>query len=130
MVPACLAVAGVTLFTIAVLTSGVAFTIALGWLGLGLYALAELIAGALWFAYERPSSRDLGEIQPLFRAIAGQYLRGELVQAEQTARRLTRLASAESGAWRLLAMILRARGMMQHAARAEKTAQRLDQAER
>jgi hypothetical protein len=125
---ASIGVAGLTLLAIALLTSGLAFTIAIGWLGLGLYASAILLASMLWYAHERPSSRDLGEIQPLFRAIAKQYLRGDVAQAERDAQRLTRLAGAESGAWRLLAMMQRARGMTKNAARSEKIAQRLDHA--
>jgi hypothetical protein len=125
--PACLGIAGLTLLAIALLTAGLAFTIPLGWVGLGFYVVAALLGGALWFDAERPSSRDLATIQPLFRALAEHYLRNELPQAEQLARRLTGLASGEAGAWRLRGMIYRAQGLKRQAERAEKHAQRLDQ---
>jgi len=126
-IPACLGMAGLTLFCIAWLTTGTASTIVLGWIGLTAYLAAALFAGAMWLKEEQSSCRDLVVIQPIFQAFAGHYLRNDLPAAEQAARRLVRLAASEPGAWRLYGLILRARGAGKKALRAERRAERLAQ---
>jgi hypothetical protein len=126
-IPACLGVAGWTLLGITLVSAGNASTIFLGWVGLGIYALAATLAGLMWLSEEQPSSSDLTVIQPLFQEFAGHYLRHDLPAAEHVARRLVRLAASEPGAWRLFGLILRARGSVQRAQRAEQRAERLAQ---
>jgi hypothetical protein len=125
-VPAVVGAAGLSLVALAWWTSGSTTTLAAGWIGLAAWSAAAVAAAAGWMVQERPSSRDLAAIQPLFREIAGLYLRHELPAAERTARRLVALATGEPGAWRLLAMIARAQGDRRLAERSERAAARLD----
>jgi hypothetical protein len=127
-IPACFGMAGLTLLGIAWISSGTASTIPLGWLGLSIYLAAAFTAGLTWLSEEQPSSRDMLVIQPLFQDIAGYYLRNDLPAAELAARRLVKMATSEPGAWRLLGLILRARGATKRALKAEKRAERLAQA--
>lgn len=126
LVPAAMGAAGLSLLAVALGTSGSAATVPLGWCGMALWLAAVLVAAAAWALLERPSSRDLTAIQPLFRDIARLYLTDQLPAAEQAARSLVALAGAEPGAWRLLALILRAQGRGPQAARLERRAARLD----
>jgi hypothetical protein len=115
---------------VALATPGTAATVPVGWSGLALWLTALLVATIAWAVLERPSSRDLTAIQPLFREVAKAYLTGDLPAAEHAARRLVALAGAEAGAWRLLALITRARGRTALAARLDRRAARLDLARR
>ena len=126
-IPACIGMAGLTLFSIAYVTTGTVSTISLGWIGLIAYLTAALLAGAIWLREEQSSSRDLTVIQPIFQTFAGHYLRNDLPAAEQTARKLVRLAASEPGAWRLYGLILRARGAGKKALQAERRAEQLAQ---
>lgn len=125
-VPAVLGAAGLSLIAVALATPGTPGTIPLGWYGLGLWSAALLVATVAWAVLERPSSRDLAAIQPLFREAAKAYLTGDLAAAELVAKRLTRLAGAEPGAWRLLALVTRAQGRGAQAADLDRRAARLD----
>jgi uncharacterized protein YfaA (DUF2138 family) len=91
-----------------------------------LWLTAVVVASIAWALLERPSSRDLSAIQPLFREVAQAYLTNDLATAERSARRLVALAGAEPGAWRLLALVSRAQGQDARAAKFERTAARLD----
>ena len=124
--PAAAGAAGLSLVVVALLTPGTPGTVLVGWCGLGLWLAAVLVATIAWVVLERPSSRDLGAIQPLFREVAQAYLTGDLVAAERAARRLVALAGAEPGAWRLLALVLRAQGRGAQAAKLDRRAARLD----
>lgn len=131
--PAMLAVAGaigLSLVAAAFAAPGSATVALAGWCGLVLWGAAVLVAAGTWAVLERPSSRDLAAIQPLFREVAKAYLTGDLPAAEQAARRLVRLAGAEAGAWRLLALVLRARGRGPEATRLDRRAARLELAGR
>lgn len=125
-VPVVAGAAGLSLIAVALASPGTANTVPVGWSGLGLWLAALLVATIAWMVVERPSSRDLGAIQPLFREIAKAYLTNDLTNAERTARRLVALAGAEPGAWRLLALITRAQGRTAQAAKLERRAARLD----
>jgi hypothetical protein len=126
LVPAMLGAIGLSLVAVALATPGSGATIAVGWSGLGLWLAAVVVATVAWAVLERPSSRDLSAIQPLFREVAQAYLTNDLVAAERSARRLVALAGAEPGAWRLLALVSRAQGQDARAAKLERTAARLD----
>lgn len=125
-VPAGLGAAGLSLVAVALLTPGTAGTVLVGWCGLGLWLATLLVATVAWMVLERPSSRDLRAIQPLFREVAQAYLTGDLPTAERAARRLVALAGAEPGAWRLLALVTRAQGRGAQAAELDRRAARLD----
>jgi Flp pilus assembly protein TadD len=114
------------LIAVAFATPGSVTTIPVGWCGLLLWLAALLVATIAWAVVERPSSRDLTAIQPLFREVAKAYLTGDLAAAEQGARRLVALASAEAGAWRLLALVTRAQGRTAQATKLDRRAARLD----
>ena len=124
--PVLMGAAGLSLIAVAVGTSGSAATIPFGWGGLVLWLVALLGATIAWALLERPSSRDLTAIQPLFREIAGLYLTDQLPAAEQAAHKLVALAGAEPGAWRLLALVTRAQGKAERAAKFERRAARLE----
>lgn len=126
--PALLGAIGLSLVAVAFAAHGSATTAAVGWIGLALWGVAVLIATTAWVVLERPSSRDLSAIQPLFREVAKAYLTGDLRTAEQSARKLVRLAGAEAGAWRLLALVLRAQGRGPEAAGLDRRAARLERA--
>lgn len=125
-VPAVLGAAGLSLIAVALTSPGTAAIIPVGWCGLGLWLAAVLVATIAWMLVERPSSRDLVAIQPLFREVAQAYLTGDLRVAEQAARRLVALAGSEAGAWRLLALVTRAQGRTAQAAKLDRRAARLD----
>jgi hypothetical protein len=125
-VPLAVGVGGVSLLVVALVAPGTHAAVMTGWAGLLAYLAAVLVAGIAWMLLEQPSSRDLAAIQPLFREVAAAYLGGRLPQAEQAARRLARLAAGEPGAWRLLAMVLRAEGRTAAAERLDRRAARLD----
>lgn len=125
-VPAVTGAAGLSLIAVALATPGTATTIPVGWGGFGLWLAAVLVATIAWAVVERPSSRDLTAIQPLFREVAKAYLANDLKAAEQAARRLVALAGAEAGAWRLLALVTRAQGRTAQAVRLDRRAARLD----
>jgi len=125
-VSAVVGAAGLSLIAVAFVTPGIASTIPLGWCGLALWLAALVVATVAWAVVERPSSRDLSAIQPLFREVAKAYLTGDLSAAERAARRLVALAGAEAGAWRLLALILRAQGRDAQAATLDRRAARLE----
>ncbi len=118
--------AGLSLIAVALVTPGTAATVSVGWAGLGLWIAALLVATVAWAVIERPSSRDLSAIQPLFREVAKAYLTGDLATAEKVARRLVALAGAEAGAWRLLALVTRAQGRTAEAAKLDRKAARRD----
>lgn len=126
MGPLVVGVGGLSLVAVALATPGSHDTAMAGWLGLAAWAVAAAVATGAWAVLEQPSSRDLSAIQPLFREVAAAYLGGRLPQAEQAARRLARLAAGEPGAWRLLAMVLRAQGRTAAAGRLDRRAARLD----
>lgn len=126
LVPALLGSIGLSLVAVALVTPGSAATVPVGWSGLALWLMAALVANIAWGMFERPSSRDLSAIQPLFREVAQAYLTNDLTSAERSARRLVTLAGAEPGAWRLLALVSRAQGQVARAAKCERTAARLD----
>jgi hypothetical protein len=131
--PALLAVLGaigLSLVAVALASPGSAPIATIGLFGFALWSATMLAAAIAWAVVERPSSRDLSAIQPLFREIAKAYLTGELPQAEQAARKLVHLAGAEAGAWRLLALVLRAQGRAAEAARVDRKAARLEQSHR
>ncbi len=117
---------GLSLVAVALATPGSAATIPLGWAGLMLWLTSVVVASVAWYLHERPSSRDLSAIQPLFHEVAQAYLTNDLTAAERSARRLVALAGAEPGAWRLLALVSRAQGLTARAAKLERTAARLD----
>ena len=125
-IPAVSGAAGLSLLATALVTSGSSTTIALGWCGLTLWLGSVITATWAWALMERRSSRDLSAIQPLFREIAGFYLTNQLPAAEKTARQLVILAAAEPGAWRLLALVMRAQGQRVQAATYDRRAARLD----
>ncbi|MBA3698355.1 MAG: hypothetical protein H0W78_05850 [Planctomycetes bacterium] len=125
-VPAVLGAAGLSLIAVALTSPGTAAIIPVGWCGLGLWIAAVLVATIAWMLVERPSSRDLSAIQPLFREVAKAYLSGDLAAAEQAARRLVALAGTEAGAWRLLALVTRAQGRTDQAAKLDRRAARLE----
>jgi hypothetical protein len=125
-VPAVIGAAGLSLIAVAFATPGSATTIPVGWCGLVLWLLALGVATIAWAVVERPSSRDLTAIQPLFREVAKAYLTGDLPAAEQAAKRLVHLAGAEAGAWRLLALVTRAQGRTAQAIKLDRRAARLD----
>lgn len=125
-IPAVSGAVGLSLLAIAFITSGSSTTIPLGWCGLALWLGSVITATWAWALMERPSSRDLSAIQPLFREIAGFYLTNQLPAAEKTARQLVILAAAEPGAWRLLALVMRAQGQRVQAATYDRRAARLD----
>jgi hypothetical protein len=127
-VPAVFAAAGLSLIAVALATPGTATTIPVGWSGLALWLAALLAATIAWAVVERPSSRDLTAIQPLFREVAKAYLTGDLTTAERVARQLVDLASAEAGAWRLLALVTRAQGRTTQAAKLDRRAAKLERA--
>lgn len=118
--------AGLSLIAVALLTPGSAATLPLGWAGVGLWSTATVVATIAWAVLERPSSRDLGAIQPLFREVAHAYLTGDLSRAEKGARQLVALAGAEAGAWRLLALVTRAQGHAIQAGKLDRRAARLE----
>lgn len=126
VVPAVIGAAGLSLIAVALATTGTAATLPVGWWGLALWLAAVLVATIAWAVIERPSSRDLTAIQPLFREVAKAYLTGDLPTAEKAARRLVALAGAEAGAWRLLALVTRAQGRTAQAAKLDRRAARLD----
>ncbi len=126
MVPTLIGAAGLSLVAVAMGTAGSATTVTLGWCGLALWLAAALGATVAWARLERPSSRDLAAIQPLFQEIARLYLTDQLPAAELAARKLVALAGAEPGAWRLLALITRAQGHTARAAGFERRAARRD----
>lgn len=128
-IPAVLGAIGLSLVAVAFAAHGSLTAAGAGWIGLALWSTAAMVAAIAWAVLERPSSRDLSAIQPLFREVAKAYLTGDLTAAEQAARRLTRLAAAEAGAWRLLALILRAQGRAGEATRLDRRALRLELAE-
>lgn len=119
---------GLSLVAVALVTPGSAILAQVGWGGLALWGAAVLVAGIAWAVLERPSSRDLAAIQPLFHEVAKAYLTDDLAGAERAARRLVRLAGAEAGAWRLLALVLRAQGRAGEATRLDRRALRLERA--
>jgi hypothetical protein len=125
-IPAVCGSVGLSLLAVALATSGSSTTIPLGWGGLILWLAAVLVATWAWALMERRSSRDLSAIQPLFREIAGLYLTNQLPAAEKSARQLVILAAAEPGAWRLLALIMRAQGHLAQATTYDRRAARLD----
>lgn len=125
-VPAVLGAVGLSLITVALTSPGTSTIIPVGWCGLGLWLAAVLVATIAWMLVERPSSRDLLAIQPLFREVAQAYLTGDLPVAERAARRLVALAGSEAGAWRLLALVTRAQGHSAQAATFDRRAARLD----
>lgn len=125
-IPAVSGAAGLSLLATAFITSGSSTTIPLGWCGLALWLGSVITATWAWALMERPSSRDLSAIQPLFREIAAFYLTNQLPAAEKTARQLVILAAAEPGAWRLLALVMRAQGQRVQAATYDRRAARLD----
>jgi hypothetical protein len=127
--PAVVALAGtigLSLVAVAFAAPGSATIALVGWVGLATWGAAVLVAAVAWAVLERPSSRDLGAIQPLFRDVAKAYLTNDLTGAERAARRLVRLAGAEAGAWRLLALVLRAQGRTREATRLDRRALRLE----
>ena len=126
VVPAVIGAAGLSLVAVALATPGTAATVPVGWCGFALWLAALLVATVAWAVVERPSSRDLVAIQPLFREVAKAYLTGDLSTAERAARQLVALASAEAGAWRLLALITRAQGRTAQAAKLDRRAARLE----
>lgn len=126
LVPSVVGAVGLSLIAVALATPGSATTVPVGWCGLALWLGAVAIASVAWALLERPSSRDLSAIQPLFREVAQAYLTNDLATAERSARRLVALAGAEPGAWRLLALVRRAQGQNGQAAKLERTAARLD----
>jgi hypothetical protein len=126
VVPAVIGAAGLSLIAVALATPGTAATLPVGWWGLALWLAAVLVATIAWAVIERPSSRDLTAIQPLFREVAKAYLTGDLPTAEKAARRLVALAGAEAGAWRLLALVTRAQGRTAQATKLDRRAARLD----
>ena len=128
-VPAVIGAAGLSLVAVALATPGTAATIPVGWCGFALWLAALLVATIAWAVVERPSSRDLTAIQPLFREVAKAYLTGDLTTAERAARQLVALASAEAGAWRLLALVTRAQGRTAQAAKLDRRAARLELAQ-
>lgn len=125
-VPAVIGAAGLSLVAVALATPGTATIIPVGWCGFALWLGALLVATIAWAVVERPSSRDLTAIQPLFREVATAYLTGDLTTAERAARRLVVLAGAEAGAWRLLALVTRAQGRPEQAAKLDRRAARLE----
>ena len=125
-VPAVGGAVGLSLLAVALATGGSSATIPLGWCGFVLWLMSVVAATWAWAMMERRSSRDLSAIQPLFREIAGFYLNNHLPAAEKTARQLVILAAAEPGAWRLLAMVMRAQGQIVQAAKYDRRAARLD----
>jgi len=125
-VPAVIGAIGLSLVAVALATPGVATMVPVGWCGLALWLAALVVATIAWAVVERPSSRDLSAIQPLFREVAKAYLTGDLTAAEQSARRLVALSGAEAGAWRLLALVTRAQGRTAQAAKLDRRAARLD----
>ena len=125
-IPAVCGAVGLSLLAVALATSGSSTTIPLGWCGLILWLGSVVAATWAWALMERRSSRDLSVIQPIFREIAGLYLTNQLPAAEKTARQLVILAAAEPGAWRLLALVMRAQGEMVQAAKYDRRAARLD----
>ena len=125
-VPAVGGAVGLSLLAVALATSGSSTTISLGWCGFALWLMSVVAATWAWASMERRSSRDLDAIQPLFREVAGLYLTHQMPAAEKTARKLVLLAAAEPGAWRLLAMVLRAQGQIAQAAKYDRRAARLD----
>lgn len=124
--PALIGAAGLSLLAVAFATSGSVTTIPVGWCGLLLWLAALVVATIAWAVMERPSSRDLTAIQPLFREVAKAYLTGDLPAAEVSAKRLVALAGAEAGAWRLLALVTRAQGRTAQATKLDRRAARLD----
>lgn len=128
-VPAVIGAAGLSLIAVALATPGTAATVPVGWCGFALWLAALLVATIAWAVVERPSSRDLIAIQPLFREVAKAYLTGDLTTAERAARRLVALAGAEAGAWRLLALVTRAQGRPEQAAKLDRRAARLELAQ-
>jgi hypothetical protein len=98
-------------------------------LGLGataaFLALSAGASTALWWR-ERRSRCDPALVQRLFREAAARYLRSEWAEAEVAARRLTRAAPEEPGAWRVLELVARGRGATRLATIAGSRAQRLD----
>jgi hypothetical protein len=129
VVVALIGTVGLSLVVVAFVSPGSATIALVGWAGLTLWAAAVVVAVGTWAMLERPSSRDLTAIQPLFREVAKAYLTGDLAVAEQSARRLVRLAGAEAGAWRLLALVIRAQGRPREATRYDRRALRLELAE-
>lgn len=110
LVPALVGVAGLSVLVAATLAHDLPEALIAGWVGLGLWTLAVLGSTLWWWAGERVLARDLVAIRAVWREAAERYLRNDLVGATSAARRLTALAPAEPGAWRLLEMVTRAAG--------------------
>lgn len=110
LLPALLGVAGLSVLGAALLAGDLPQAPLAGWVGLGLWAAAVLGTSLWWWAGERVRSRDLGAIRAAWRDAAERYLRDDLRGAVQAARRLTALAPAEPGAWRLLELVATAGG--------------------
>ena len=110
LVPALVGVAGLSTLVAAALARDLPEAPVAGWTGLGLWTLAVLGSTLWWWAGERVLARDLVAIRAVWREAAERYLRDDLVGATSAARRLTALAPAEPGAWRLLEMVTRAAG--------------------
>jgi hypothetical protein len=85
------------------------------------------VLGALaWWWCERVPRIDPARVHELYRAAAAAFLGDRLAEADQAARRLTRLLPHEAGSWRLLELVARARGSATQATAAGQRAKRLE----
>lgn len=119
LVPALAGIAGLVALGAALLAHDLPQAPAIGWGGLAVWSGATLGATLWWWAGERVRSRDLAAIRAVWREAAERYLRDDLAGAASATRRLTALAPAEPGAWRLHGMVARAAGDARAAAAAE-----------
>lgn len=110
VLPAVAGVVGLSALVAAALARDLPEAPLAGWAGLGLWTLAVLGSTLWWWAGERLNTRDLVAIRAVWREAAERYLREDLAGATSAARRLTALAPAEPGAWRLLELVARAAG--------------------
>lgn len=119
LLPALVGIAGLGVLGAALLAHDLPQAPAIGWGGLTLWIVTVLGTTMWWWAGERVRSRDLAAIRTVWREVAERYLRNDLAGAASAARRLTTLAPAEPGAWRLRGMVARSAGDARAAAAAE-----------
>lgn len=93
---------------------------------IGFYAVLIAIAVITHILGRPPATPPVEFIRSRHRAIASAWLRGEASVALEGARELSRLASGEPGAWRLVELIASRSGEKQEAQRAARRALRLE----
>jgi hypothetical protein len=97
-----------------------------GALALLVYLGCTAAAALCWWLGAGAATVDAARVHELYRTAAAAFLADDLAAAEAAAHRLTRVAGAEAGSWRVLALVAHARGRAGLATAAGQRAIRLD----